>query len=77
MYGIHILWIRFFVFICLFINLLYHTVSVSGYMALDGRMIAEVSVGEDLEGSSYSLRYYPAFCLKGLIKPQKCQDSRC
>jgi hypothetical protein len=61
--------------IYLFIHFLYHTVSVSDYMALDGRMIVEASLGKDLEGSSYILRFYTACCLKGLIKPQKPQDS--
>jgi len=72
----YILWIRFLC-IYVFVHLLYHTVSVSGYMTLDGRMIVEASVGKDVEGTIYSLRFYTACCWKGLIKPQKPQDSWC
>jgi hypothetical protein len=50
---------------------------MSDYLALDGRMIVEASVGRDLEGSSYGVRFYPAFCLNRLIKPQKPLDSQC
>jgi len=60
----YILWIRFF-YIYLFVHLLYHTVSVSGYMTLDGRMIVEASVGKDLEGDSYSLRFLCSLLLDG------------
>lgn len=75
LYGVTLYGSDLFIFVYLFVHVLYHTVSMSGYMTLDGRMIVEASIGKDLEGSSYSLRFYTACCWKGLIKSQKPQDS--
>lgn len=38
---------------------------MSGYMTLDGRMIVEASVGKDLEGDTYSLRFLYSLLLDG------------
>lgn len=52
-------------YIYLFVHLLFHTVSVSGYMTLDGRMIVEATVGKVLEGDSYILWFLYSLLLDG------------